>query len=119
MPPSRFVEPVLVDLWRATSQLQLASAQNDVYRAAREQAAWVDLSSRELLRVTGPDRVSFVQGMVTNDVTRGILEKTRGDLTFALRQDSLERELARVEQELQSSGRAPADEASRRPAMER
>ena len=55
----------------------------------------------------------------TTDVTRGILEKTRGDLTFALRQDSLERELARVEQGFQSSGRARADEASRLPAMER
>jgi folate-binding protein YgfZ len=28
----------------------------------------VDLSARNQLRVTGPDRVSFVQGMVTNDV---------------------------------------------------
>ena len=55
----------------------------------------------------------------TTDVTRGILEKTRGDLTFALRQDSLERELARVERELQSPGRARGDEASRLPAMER
>jgi translin len=36
----------------------------------------------------------------TTDVTRGILEKTRGDLTFALRQDSLERKLARVEERL-------------------
>jgi folate-binding protein YgfZ len=46
------------------------SAQIDAYRAAREAAAWVDLSERELLRVTGPDRVSFVQGMVTNDVEK-------------------------------------------------
>lgn len=30
----------------------------------------------------------------TTDVTRGILEKTRGDLTFSLRQDGLERKLA-------------------------
>jgi translin len=36
----------------------------------------------------------------TTDVTRGILEKTRGDLTFALRQDSLERKLGRVESQL-------------------
>lgn len=33
----------------------------------------------------------------TTDVTRGILEKTRGDLTLALRQDSLEQTLARLE----------------------
>lgn len=50
--------------------VSVPSAQIDVYRAAREEAAWVDLSARELLRVTGPDRVSFVQGMVTNDVTQ-------------------------------------------------
>ena len=33
----------------------------------------------------------------TTDITRGILEKTRGDLTIALRQDSLERLLAHLE----------------------
>ncbi len=33
----------------------------------------------------------------TTDVTRSIMEKTRGDLTFALRQDNLERALARLE----------------------
>lgn len=36
----------------------------------------------------------------TTDVARGIIEKTRGDLTFALRQDSLEKKLARLEQHL-------------------
>lgn len=38
------------------------------YRAATEACALVELSAREQLRVTGPDAVSFVQGMVTNDV---------------------------------------------------
>ncbi len=42
-----------------------------MYRAATTEAAWVDLSSRGIIRVTGPDRVSFVQGMVTNDVNPG------------------------------------------------
>ncbi|MBK7861974.1 MAG: folate-binding protein YgfZ [Archangiaceae bacterium] len=51
------------------AEVVVPSVQIDVYRAAREEVAWVDLSGRELLRVTGPDRVSFVQGMVTNDVT--------------------------------------------------
>ncbi len=40
------------------------------YRAAKEAAAWIDGSRREQLRVTGPDRVSFLQGMVTNDVEK-------------------------------------------------
>ncbi len=44
------------------------AAHSSDYRAARTGAAWVDLSAREQLRVTGPDRISFVQGMVTNDV---------------------------------------------------
>lgn len=40
------------------------------YAAATTGAAWVDLSGREHLDVTGPDRVSFLQGMVTNDVEK-------------------------------------------------
>jgi translin len=39
----------------------------------------------------------------TTDVTRGILEKTRGDLTFALRQRDLEQALARFEQRARGS----------------
>jgi folate-binding protein YgfZ len=50
--------------------VSVPSAQIESYRAARDSAAWVDLSARELLRVTGPDCVSFVQGMVTNDVEK-------------------------------------------------
>ncbi len=42
----------------------------DEYRAATQKAAWVDLSAREHLDLTGPDRVSFLQGMVTNDVEK-------------------------------------------------
>jgi translin len=49
----------------------------------------------------------------TTDVTRGIVEKTRGDLTLALRQDALEAKLARLEGHLQRdlNGRdaAPAE----------
>ena len=36
----------------------------------------------------------------TTDVTRGILERTRGDLTFALRQRDLEESLGRLERQL-------------------
>ena len=36
----------------------------------------------------------------TTDVTRGIMEKTRGDLTFALRQDQLEKALAAFERRM-------------------
>jgi folate-binding protein YgfZ len=41
-----------------------------LYRAAHEGAAWVDLSSRQHLRVIGGERVSYVQGMVTNDIEK-------------------------------------------------
>jgi translin len=46
----------------------------------------------------------------TTDVARSIIEKTRGDLTFALRQDGLERKLARLEDRMprDGSGLAPA-----------
>ena len=43
----------------------------------------------------------------TTDLARGILERTRGDLTFALRQQELETSLARVEQQIQRTLRGP------------
>lgn len=49
------------------------------YEAATNSCAVHDASSRELLRVTGPDAVSFLQGMVTNDVA-GL---TVGDSCYA------------------------------------
>ncbi len=39
----------------------------------------------------------------TTDVTRGIMEKTRGDLTFALRQDRLEQALAAFERKVSAT----------------
>lgn len=39
------------------------------YRALREGAGVVDLGFRTVLRATGADRVTFLQGMLTNDVT--------------------------------------------------
>ncbi len=48
----------------------LLSASSVTYRAALEHAVWVDLSERQQLRVIGGDRVSYVQGMVTNDVEK-------------------------------------------------
>ena len=48
----------------------MPSPQTNEYRAAREAVAWADLSAREQLEVTGPDRVSYLQGMVTNDVEK-------------------------------------------------
>jgi folate-binding protein YgfZ len=44
------------------------AAEQTEYLAATTAVAWFDASSREQVVVTGPDRVSFVQGMVTNDV---------------------------------------------------
>ena len=44
------------------------TAGQDEDRALRTGAALFDASAREVVRVTGPDRVSFVQGMVTQDV---------------------------------------------------
>lgn len=50
--------------------MALPAATPNEYRAALESCAVVDLSAREQLRVTGPDRVSYLQGMVTNDVEK-------------------------------------------------
>ncbi|HTS80955.1 MAG TPA: glycine cleavage T C-terminal barrel domain-containing protein [Myxococcaceae bacterium] len=41
---------------------------HDEDRALRTGAGLFDASAREVVRVTGPDRVSFLQGMVTQDV---------------------------------------------------
>jgi glycine cleavage system T protein len=38
------------------------------YRAVRENAGLIDLSFRAQVRMTGEDRVSFLQGMISNDV---------------------------------------------------
>ncbi|HZO31441.1 MAG TPA: haloacid dehalogenase [Chloroflexota bacterium] len=43
----------------------------------------------------------------TTDLARGILERTRGDLTFALRQQELETSLTRVEQQIQRTLQQP------------
>lgn len=48
----------------------------------------------------------------TTDAARGILERTRGDLTFALRQQELERSLARVEQQIRGTLSAAEGPAS-------
>ena len=40
----------------------------DEYRAVREQAGLIDLSFRTQVKMTGDDRVSFLQGMISNDV---------------------------------------------------
>ena len=42
----------------------------DEYRALREDAAIVDLAFRHRLRATGSDRITFLQGMLSNDVAR-------------------------------------------------
>lgn len=48
--------------------MSLLAAQTAEYEAATGRCALVDLSTREAVRLTGTDRVSFLQGMVTNDV---------------------------------------------------
>ena len=40
----------------------------------------------------------------TNDMVRGVLERTRGDLTTAIRRDSLERTMKKLEEKLDKSG---------------
>ena len=38
------------------------------YDAVRSSVGLIDLSHRGLLQLTGPDRLSFLQGMVSNDL---------------------------------------------------
>ena len=48
--------------------MSVVEAVESEYRAAHEGCAVFDASGREQLRVTGSEAVSFIQGMVTNDV---------------------------------------------------
>src|SRR5919201_2045328 len=38
------------------------------YQAARERSAWIDRSSRGRIVVSGRDRASYLQGLLTNDI---------------------------------------------------
>ncbi len=51
-----------------TCGMAVPAADFKEYVAATQEGAWVDLSGRSALRVTGPDRVTFLHGMVTNDI---------------------------------------------------
>lgn len=48
--------------------MPMPAAQNGEYQAAKTAVALLDDGARQQLRVTGGERVDFVQGMVTNDV---------------------------------------------------
>ena len=48
--------------------MSVVEAVGSEYQAANDGCAVFDASDREQLRVTGPEAVSFIQGMVTNDV---------------------------------------------------
>ena len=53
------------DGWLLPARFQNSSAE---YAAVRSTAGLIDLSYRGLLQVTGPDRLSFLQGMLSNDL---------------------------------------------------
>ncbi|HLL55213.1 MAG TPA: aminomethyltransferase family protein [Myxococcaceae bacterium] len=56
-------------------EVVLRFGEENAYPAARSAVVLADLSSRQLLRITGEDRASFLHGMCTNDV-KGLPEGT-------------------------------------------
>ena len=66
----------------------------------------------QLVTVDFPDAITGGLRRTT-DMVRGVLERTRGDLTVAMRQEQMEAKLARLEQRL---GSAPDGEAADAPA---
>jgi glycine cleavage system aminomethyltransferase T len=50
--------------------LPLSEMTTPGYDALHRSAAWLDLSSRAKIAVRGPDRIRFVDGLVSNDVQR-------------------------------------------------
>src|SRR5262245_5107738 len=59
---ARFVER---DVWLLPAHFGNSAAE---YAAVRSAAGLMDLSYRGLLQVTGPDRLAFLQGMLSNDL---------------------------------------------------
>jgi folate-binding protein YgfZ len=49
--------------------MPLPVAEPNTWRAAREEVVRADLSDRQLLRITGGERVEFLHGMCTNEIT--------------------------------------------------
>lgn len=75
----------------------------DVARA-EEVLDWMQAIYEVLVTVDFPDAVT--RGLRrTTDVTRGILEKTRGDLTVAVRQEQLEQALRDFEKQMRNAER--------------
>ena len=46
----------------------VSAVSSSLYRAARRDAAFIDRVDRGRIVVTGPDRASYLQGLLTNDV---------------------------------------------------
>lgn len=78
----------------------------DIDRCERYLAAMDDIYA-VMVTIDYPDAITGGLRRTT-DLTRGILEKTRGDLTLAARQRDLERRLAEFEQALSRGGRRHA-----------
>ena len=64
---------VTVGEWEVVARV---GALEDDYAAIRHRAGAIDLSHRTMLRVTGNDRVKFLQGMISNDAS--VLTPGRG-----------------------------------------
>jgi len=75
---ARFVEQ---DGWLLPAHFANSAAE---YAAVRSAAGLIDLSYRGLLQVTGPDRLSFLQGMLSNDLR--VLEPFAGQYATLLSQ---------------------------------
>ncbi len=54
------------------------------YRVLRDDAVVVDLGFRSIVRATGPDRVTFLQGMLSNDVTNLVPDEARPALLLTI-----------------------------------
>jgi folate-binding protein YgfZ len=75
---AQFVER---DGWLLPAEFGNSAAE---YAAVRSAVGFIDLSHRALLQLTGADRVSFLQGMVSNDVKA--LQPGEGQLATVLNQ---------------------------------
>lgn len=67
--------------------------------SAERLLAWMDAIYDELVTFDFPDAITYGLRRQT-DIVRGVLERTRGDMTTSLRQQALQEALARLETQL-------------------
>jgi translin len=92
-------------------RLHIDAGEGDAYsREAERLLDWMDAIYDQLVTFDFPDAITNNLRRQT-DVVRGVLERTRGDLTTSFRQQQLQAALLRLEARILTPDRAQSDES--------